>query len=223
MLRLLTTTLACAALCILTAAPSAAAKPKKERLVNAVFRTQPDAKGFNYTCDQNGRVNSNYGWIYSGININRSGLSVQQRLMRPDGSEYVLKGRIHSFNVTRRMKVDRKNGGVRMVEMIHNSSTSPQVAQVIIYAQLNYRFQRVLTNLGRVASGQLQQKEIGIVGLLQGVQGAALYHLCSATSRVRPTITVQNNQQLQFHFSLQRSTGRSPALSRERPRRLRGW
>ncbi len=204
--------LAALLLCVYLPAASAAPKGKQERLVNARFRSQPDSKGFNYTCDQNGRVNSNYGWLFSGVNINRSSLSVQQRLMRPDGSEYVLKGRVNNFNVTRRMKVDRKNGGVRMVETIHNGSTSPQVAQIIIYAQLNYRYQRVLTNTGRAAAGQLQKKEVGVVGMLQGVQGAALYHLCSATGRVRPTIMVKNNQQLQFHFSLQIPAGATMSI-----------
>lgn len=200
-------------LCLLVLAwqaPNATAKD--ERLVQANFRTQPDAKGFNYTADQHGRMNSNYGWLYSGFQINRAGLSVQQRMMTPDGSEYVLKGRIHTFNVTRRMKIDRKVGGVRMVEILQNTSNTPQAAQLILYAQLNYRYQRVLTNTGRNASGTLQKKEFGIVGLLQGVQGAALYHVSSPTSRVKPSVVVQNNQQIQFHFNLQVPAGATVAI-----------
>ena len=188
------------------------AAAKDERLVQANFRSQPDAKGFNYTADAHGRVQSNYGWLFSGFQLNQSGMNVQQRLMTPDGSEYVLKGRVQAFNVTRRMKIDRKYGGVRMVEILENTSGSPQNAQFIIYAQLNYRYQQVLTNTGRAANGQLQKKEMGIVGMLQGVQGAALYHLCGSSSRVRPTIMVQNNQQLQFHFNLQVPAGATVAI-----------
>ena len=203
--------LACLLLLALPCLPQAA-EAKDERLVQANFRSQPDAKGFNYTPDAHGRVNSNYGWLYSGFNLNRSGLGVQQRLMTPDGSEYVLKGRIHTFNVTRRMKVDRKIGGVRMVEIIQNTSNTPQAAQIILYAQLNYRYQRVLTNTGRAASGPLQKKELGVVGMLQGVQGAALYHVCSGSSRLKPSVVVQNNQQIQFHFNIQVPAGATIAI-----------
>ncbi|MDJ0520790.1 MAG: hypothetical protein QNJ90_01810 [Planctomycetota bacterium] len=193
--------LALASLALLGTGPDAAAA---EKLVPANYRAQNDVHGMAYTCDQHGRVQSQYGWLYSGFTINRSGLNVQRRLMKPGGGEYVLEGRIGAIEVQRRFKVDRKLGGVRVVEVLRNTSAQPVQASVIVFAQLNSRYQRVVTNTGRAVSGVLQKKESGVAGLMRSpVQGAALYYLCSASSRVKPSVLNSNNHQLQFHYNLQ--------------------
>ncbi len=192
------------ALGLLAAGGPAAAGPN-EKLVPASYRALADSTGFAYTCDTYGRVQTQYGWLYSGFTINRKGLTAQRRLMTPSGNEYVLEGRIGTIEVQRRFKIDRKQAGVRVVEMLTNTSAQPVQVALIIYGQLNYRYQSVVTNKGRSAAGALQKKESGVAGLLTNpIRGATIYQLCGSSSRVKPSVVVtNNNQQLQFHYNVQ--------------------
>ncbi len=197
---LIAAALAVLALLLVTAPLSHAA----EKLVPARWQAKSDMHGFRYTPDMHGRVQTQYGYLYSGFTLNRAGLGVQSQLMRADGSEYVVRGRIGHLEVERRFRVDRKTSGVRVVESLRNTSSTPQQAALVIYAQLNYRYQSVVTNLGRVAGATLQKKETGVAGLMATpVRGLVVYQLCGSNSRVKPRIVANNNQTLQFHFNVQ--------------------
>jgi len=191
--------LACALLA-LAARPAGA----EEKLVPAQWRPLTDVHGVVYTCDMHGRVQTQYGWLYSGYQINGSGMNIQRQMMTPAGDEYVIEGQTGVLQVQRRFKVDGKIGGVRIVEVLTNTSNAAVGAAVIVWAQLNYRYQAVVSNRGRPVAGSLEKRESGVAGLLTApVRGAIVYQLCSAKSAVKPTVVNQNNQSLQFHYGVQ--------------------
>ena len=175
-----------------------------EQWVQARWQSRSDKTGFPFTPDMHGRVQAQFGYLYSGYTFNNSGMSIQKQQMKPDGSEYQIEGRAGNLVVKRRFRIDPKIAGVRVLEVVHNPGKTALSTTLVVYTQHHWRSQKVVTDTGRNANGALTKGEGGVICQMQGpMQALICYQLCGPRSKVKPTIVNQNNQNLQFHYNFQ--------------------
>ena len=191
---------------------------RQQRLVPATFNYKTDSQGFRWDI-------KNYGQIGSGTNssfdnaetltVNRSSFRPSQPMMTPDGSEYILTGRVSNLEVTRRIKVDLKAGAVRYVEVLRNPGSKPVTATLMLRTQLpRGPCQALITDTGAPVGISLGKKDGGVVALGRPGSGQLnlMFHLAGARSKIKPTIQSQSNQQFMFTYTVKVEAGKTASI-----------
>jgi len=205
-----------AAACLLLAAacgtlgsPALAARRRVQQLVPATFVNKVDALGFNWDINhQTGQVNRGTNYCFNGaqvLQVNGRNFSSNQPKMTADGSEYVLTSTsVPGLEVTRRIRLDAKAGAVRYVDSFKNTGASAVNVSVTLRTQMGSQCQAVVSDLGTPNPTSLGKKGCGIFVIQrpQYNRPSLLLYLASARSKLKPTISNQNNYTFQSMYNL---------------------
>lgn len=190
--------LALGALLLASAAPLAA----KEKLVPANFQSQNDGLGQDWSVDQRGTLQVNRVGQVMQLQVNGVHFSSTSQLMTADGREYVLEGACGNLQVTRRVRVQEKLAGCRVVDVIRNPGAQAMTVTVNQTARMNMMPGRPLTSdQGQALSASLGKKDRGLY-----VESAAnvtvFFGLAGRGSKVRPSFTQRHNYELIFSYQV---------------------
>ncbi|MGE0713748.1 MAG: hypothetical protein AB7N76_14070 [Planctomycetota bacterium] len=183
-------------LCLLLAG---AAQAKDEKLVPAQFQSKNDSLGERWDVDSRGNlqvmsVGQVHQLLVNGVNFNS-----EQRLMTADGAEYVFKGKCGNLVTTRRVKVQDKFAGVRMVDIVENPGSSPLEVTFTEISRINMMPNPTVSDQGTPVNQNLGKKDSGIV-VQTAAQVTLLYGLVGRGGKSSPTISKQHNYELRFDY-----------------------
>lgn len=186
-------------------------------LVPAQFDFSP---GSPWNVQADGSLGSDgSGWFerVAYLQLNNSSVSLRQRMMTADRSQYVLSGGAQNVQITRHVRFERQQGTVRYIEQIQNPGPADVTLQVRLMTMLRRPLGWMMTDggtaMGNPASGgnpfggnltatSLGDKDSGLVITAAGSQQLALvFFLASPRSAIRPRVEIQSNQ-LSFQYTL---------------------
>ena len=173
-----------------------AEQPEQEELVQARFETKQDALGLRWDFNVYGMVGDGTNDCFDNgleLRVNGSMFQGQQQLMTGDATEYVLRQKIGSLNVTRRMKLMSERSVVRYVEIIENTDNAPAQVNVEVRSRLGGNCSQVLTSSGQPFAGTLDKKDVGIIAVQTNTRPSVMFLVCGRRSKCRPTIQNQGN------------------------------
>ena len=209
------------ALVLAGATPGPAQKPATgPALVTANYSPITDSLGFVWDVGQYGNIGGNGTNNYSSgfvLQIQGNQFSAQQGMMTPDGTEYFLSNTMNnSIAVTRRIKIDVKNGTCRFVETLRNIGPAAASFPMTLQTSYNNRMQSTLTDTGTaVTNNQFGPKDSALISLPMANQGqspkpcAMLWMVASADGKVRPTIQNASNSRLTVSYPVTLAPGAS--------------
>ncbi len=206
----------CSAAIVLAAAGTGTAS-SGTGLVPAQLQEKTDSQGFRWDVERTGKINSGTNYVYSGamwLQVNGNTFQSQQQMMKSDGSEYVFTSVANNnIEVTRRVKVDTRECGVRYVESFKNTGSSAATVAFSIGLQLNSRAQNVVTSSG-TAGSVLGPKDVGIAIFPRQGNNYPATFLClaRAKSKIKPAVTNQSNYSFSFQYSLPVPAGKTVSV-----------
>jgi hypothetical protein len=209
-------TLATAA-CALVASGASARSGGQGQLIPANWSAKTDALGFRWDINQSGQVNDGLSDCFDGgmrLTVNGQQFNATQPQMTSDGKEFVLSAKIQGLMVTRRIKVNSTASATRYVEVIKNNGRASVSVTVAIMSNLGGSCQTVLTSSGTPSTNVLGPKDTGMVAVQQFGQSrpSVVWNLSGTTSRVKPSISVQNRRMFLFTFPLTIPAGKTAAI-----------
>jgi len=205
-------------LVVLLLSGSGFAAQSAERLVPANFNPRMDALGCRWDIQSHGGVGNGTNHCFSSaalLQIRGNNFSASQRMMTADGKEFVLtRSNWYGLNVTRRVKVDTKLGSARFLDIFHNPGTAPINTSATLHYNMNNQCQAFLTDKGTPTVGLLGKKESGIVAIHRpgNSRPSGLFLFASPSSKLRPSIQIQNNYYMNVVFPLSIPAGKTVSL-----------
>jgi hypothetical protein len=170
--------------------------------------------GVSWAPDLAGRVRIPWCWALSGTQYTEQQLAVAQQQVRRDGSEFVLDGRAGAFVVQRRLRVDAREGGLRIVEIVGNPTAQELPLTLTFWSHFDAGLGSVTTDLGRPVGAELGERESGLVAGVTTPAPSSLYLWLSLPgSASRPQIAQHNNQVLQVTYVLRIPAGGKIAVA----------
>jgi len=189
-----------------------------EKLVPAIYRQETDDDGNEWNFQQNGVLGRTTDSLISGahlLQINNNQFYNYQPLMTEDGVEYVLDNKQQNIgiDIVRRVQLVKKDGVVRYLEIFKNSSPTVSNLAVELRSNLGGRFKEFYSDRGRRNPTTLEEKESGLV-IIPKNKGpkAVIYTLASPKGSLKPTITHQNEYQLNAQFQVTIPPGQTVVL-----------
>lgn len=201
--------------------------PQPVSLPPANFNQQTDSLGFRWDVNQYGMINDGTNDAFDGglsLRIGNTQFQSTQPLMAPANNEYVLNGRLGTFQVTRRVKIDRKRSFARYVESFTNPSSATQTINFKIYTDLGTTPQSWATNTGRLPAGTLSKKENVVICYQQpnSSRPSVVMYFGNARSKFKPTVS-KSGDDVSVNVSLQVGAGKTVSfLHAVAQRRLQG-
>ncbi len=128
-----------------------------EKLIPASFSHQNDALSFRWDISTNGTISDGTNDCFDSgfmlrVRTKQSGLFQFQggySMMTPDGSEKVLTQDVHNLKVTRRLKLFKKEGIMRYVEIVKNKSNTDLDVVLQIYTNVGGSAQKITLSEGK--------------------------------------------------------------------------
>jgi len=195
---------------LLLAPPARAA----EDLVPGAVQARTDALGVSWAPDLAGRIRVPWCWALSGTQYSEAPLSVAQQQVRRDGSEFVLDGQAGAFAVQRRLRVDTREGGMRVVEVIKNPTAQELPLALTFWSHFDSGLGSVTTDQGRPVGSELGERDTGLVASVSSpTPSALLLWLSLPGSAARPQIAQHNNQVLQVTYTMRVPAGGKVAVA----------
>lgn len=189
-----------------------------EKLVPGVFRPLTDDRGATWNLQQNGVIGRAKNGLASGalvLQVNNMQFYNYQPLMTPDGLEFVLDNNQANLGlqVTRRIRLDKRDGGLRYLELLGNPGPAAVTATVELRSNLGGRFAAFHTDRGRQDVSSLEKRETGVlvVPKTAGMRGL-IFTMASPKSTLKPVITHQNEYQFNFAYQVTIPAGQTVAL-----------
>jgi len=193
----------------------------------ANFNQQTDSMGFRWDVNQYGMINDGSNDAFDGglsLRIGNTQFQSTQRLMAAANNEFVLNGRLGTFQVTRRVKIDRQRSFARYIESFTNPGSTTQTINFKIYTDLGTTPQSWATNTGRLPAGVLTKKENSIACYQQpnSSRPSVVMYFGNARSKVKPTVS-KSGDDVSVNVSLQVGPGKTVSyLHAVAQRRLAG-
>ncbi len=186
-------------------------------LAPASFNQIMDAQGFRWDLNQQGIVMDGTNDCFDHaciLNVNGQDFNGGQNFMDPKTGQYILSQSVGNVDVTRHIWVDTKQAAVRYVDSFHNKSRSDQTLNVMIRNSLGGSCQMVMNDQGGQFTGALGKKDGGIFAIQhQGNSRPSVFWLlCSPGSKVKPTVSIQNNYEFRFTYSLKARAGQTVSI-----------
>ncbi len=189
-----------------------------EKLVPGIFQQLSDDFGNEWNIQQNGVLGRTTNSLMSGglvLQIANNQFYNYQPFMTEDGLEFVLDNNQQNIGleITRRIRLVEDDGLVRYLEIITNPTATTATSIVELRSNLGARFTGFYSDRGRRNPATLEKREEGIVVLPKTKgQKALAFGLGSAKAGLKPTITHQNEYQLNFHFPITLAPGATTVL-----------
>lgn len=207
-------------LCALVASrPAMTATAAPQRLVPAVNPGQKtDSLGFRW------QLEPSYGNMRYGTNncfrclnrlmINGNNFCAQQQQMTADGSEYILSGNVSGIDVTRRVRLDLKDGVVRYADIFRNGTHQKTTLSVALYTELGRNCQSLVSDRGAPVTGGLGKDDGGLVTVHQPGSGcpAVLWWLADPKSKAKPSLNNNSSYDFSLTYVLEIEAGKTAAL-----------
>lgn len=187
-------------------------------LVNANYSPITDSLGFVWDVGQYGHIGGNGMNNYSGgfvLQIQGNQFSAQQAMMTPDGTEFFLTNTMNNIEVSRRIKIDAKNGTCRYIETLRNIGPAVASFPMSLITSYNNRMQSTVTDSGAVLTTKFDPKDSTIISLPMANQGqqpkpcAMLWMVASPDGKVRPTVQNSSNSRLTVNYPVSLAPGAS--------------
>ena len=187
-------------------------------LVPANYTPITDSLGFVWDVGPYGGIGGNGANNYSSgfvLQIQGNQFSAQQAMMTADGTEFFLSNTMNTIEVTRRIKIDAKNGTCRFIETLRN--TGPAVASFPMTIQTNYnnRMQSTVSDSGAAVTTKFDPKDSTIISVPMPNQGqtpkpcAMLWMVASPDGKVRPTVNNYSNSRITLNYPVSLAPGAS--------------
>ncbi|MGB2820263.1 MAG: hypothetical protein WBF17_04735, partial [Phycisphaerae bacterium] len=184
-----------------TGAAAAASGPKglhiaQRQPVNFTY-TINDGAGFRWDIQYYGTIGQGTNYAYSGglyLQINGSSVhSNGKGWMSPDGDEVEIGPYVrNSVRVYRRVKVYKDRGLARWLDIYENTSSQDVTLNVRVYSNTNWSIGSQTYSTGKAT---FTNNDFAFVTQSQGGNAPALLHyVCGRKSKLRPTVSIQNNQ-----------------------------
>ena len=180
-------------------------------LVPAALGLRTDKKGNSWNFQQGGtlgRIGSSMMNTGLALYIDNRQFYPQQPLMTKDGKEFILPARsganLSGLAVTRRVRLDDKQGVVRYLEIFHNPTAQTVSASVELRTNFSGNYQAYVTDAGKSSKTVLGAKETGIVvsPAATNQRHAFVFGLRSPQSQLRPTLASQSRYVVSTHFQI---------------------
>jgi len=185
------------------AGPSASVKNSKSglhipqgRSVNFTY-TMNDGTGFRWDIQYYGTIGQGTNYAYSGglyLQINGSSVHSNGRgWINAKGDEVEIGPfNRNNVNVYRRIKVYKDRGLARWLDIFENPTGNAISLKVRVYSNTNWTIGNQRFSSGK---GQFTDKDFAFVTQTQGGNAPAVMHyVCGERSKLRPTVSIQNNQ-----------------------------
>ncbi|MFP4026630.1 MAG: hypothetical protein ACLFWL_02450 [Candidatus Brocadiia bacterium] len=177
----------------------------QKKLVPARFSVETDDLGFRWDLN-------NYGMVSDGSNdcfdnglelrVNNTLFQAQKAQMTKDEQEYFLTQQVGDLKVLRRLRLLKKRGAVRYIEIIQNPTGSQKTAQIQIRTRLGDEATSVYTSGGKAFSGELSKQDIGLVAVPQPPHPSVMFLIVGRHSRNRPQIMTHDKRRFYFSYDL---------------------
>lgn len=173
-----------------------------EQLVPSSWNPRLDPGGFNWDIEQRGALaDGNNDCVDGGLVLLVNGQEFYNQQGQPmataDGSELVQTGAVGTLEVTRRCRIDETEPGARFVDVFHNPTGQAQSVQVQIMTQFGGQFLTPVSESGAGGDSALLcvQHPTG--------RPSMLFVVADPKSKIKPTITNNQNYQVYFNFQLE--------------------
>lgn len=159
--------------------------------------TLTDGAGYRWDIQYYGTIGQGTNYAYSGglyCQINGSNIHSNGRgWASADGDEVEIGPYSRSnLRVYRRIKVYKDQGLARWLDIFENPSSSPVTVSVNVYSNTNWTVGNRAFSSGK---GSFTDKDYAFVTQTQGGNAPAVWHyVCGRKSKLRPTVSIQNNQ-----------------------------
>ncbi len=189
-----------------------------EELVPGTYTPVTDASGTVWTVKQNGILGKGADGLITGgmvLMVNNVQFYTAKPMMSVDTGALVLENTQVSIpvDVTRRVRVQSKEGFVRFLDTFSNPSAFPTVLQIELRSNLGGRFTGVYTDRGRKVAGALEKRETGVIAIPKNAgQKAVLITASTSRATLKPTIGIQNDFQLSLLYKLEIPAGGEVSL-----------
>ena len=205
---------------IISAALCGAAMCQQSGLVPANPQPRTDKQGNEWYVEQNGQLSRHSGGnsILSGamtLILGTEQFYCNQPMATPDGKELVLMGSqpMQGLQVTRNIRFLEKEGGMRYLEMITNSTGNDITTNLELRNNFSGQVKGFLTNTARPVKGGLEKDETSVLALPGTANyNTYLFTVCGPRSGIKPRVTTQTQYQLSFFFNITVPAGKTIAL-----------
>lgn len=203
---------------IVAFAPRSKASAAPVAMVPAQYNNErQDANGFGWQISPNGLNSDNRGCIShaAALHIGGSQAHFQQGQMSPDGLLFQQSGvKMMNLDISRRVRFDFANSNVQFVDSFSNKTNSPISVSVTISARLGNPAQAVVSDQARpLGGGSLGAQDSGLLAVAQNNgMPSAMFYFGTPKARVRPTVNVQNNYQLNANYSISVGAGKTVSI-----------
>lgn len=194
-----------------------AAPDKKEVLVPANLNAQNDTKGFRWDLSRQGYINNGTNYCFNRamvLSVNGSEFYPRGTPMMTKQGEFVFSSKVGGIEITRRVKIDKKQGATRFVEVFKNTGRRKVTVTIRHYTRLSRTAQTVVSNTGRAMFGApLDKKEYAVLAFQRYRYPSVLFQLSSLHGRVKPSIQVQSNRTIHFDYVLEIGPNKSSGIA----------
>jgi len=177
-----------------------------EKLINANFNPITDGLGYRWDFNQHGYIQSGTnGCVSSAGTLYVSGNQFCSRrpMMTADGSEFVLSQNMSGIDVTRRIRVDRKRGAARFLDVFRNPTGQARHVSIKYKMRVGSNWQQAVTNTGSPFAGVLGKKDFGVLAISSSSsRPSALFLIASPRSKIKPSMQVSGNRYIYLNYSL---------------------
>lgn len=179
-----------------------------------------DTLGHGWEVVQNGCLGADSQGCFQQalmLTVNNMQLNFNKQLMTPDGGEYVFSGAtvnmVQGLEVTRRIKIDFKQGYALFLESFRSTGKSPVGVNFNLHTRMSGQCASIITDQRSNIGGALGPKDNGFVCLPQqpGMITPAFY-LGNPKAKVRPSIQNQANFNLNVHYTLTVPAGKTVSV-----------
>lgn len=202
----------------LVAITAAVAAPNSERLIPATFMERQDSNGFAWNITQNGGLaNDSRGCFQYALfpMVNGVQFNYSQQQMTADSSVFVLSGARtqQGLEASRRISVDLKHGILQYIDTFRNTTAAPASTTIMVPVRLGSQAVSVITDRGNPASGQLSDKDTGVLIMNQAHLPSPVFYLNGPKSKVRASFSaIHNNFQFNINYSLTIPPGKESSI-----------
>lgn len=200
---------------VLAPQPATSATPT---MVPAQYNQErQDTHGFGWQISPNGLNSDNRGCIShaAALHIGGSQAHFQQGQMTPDGLLFQQSGvKMMNLDVSRRVRFDFANSNAQFVDSFANKTNGPISVSVTISARLGNPAQIIISDQGKpLVGGSISTTDAGLLGVSQhNGMPSAMFYFGTPKSRVRPTVNIQNNYQINASYSISVGAGKTVSI-----------
>jgi len=177
-----------------------------EKLINANFNPITDSLGYRWDFNQHGYVQSGTNGCLSSagrLYVSGNQFSSSRPMMTADGGEFVLSQNMSGVDVTRRIRVDRKRGAARFLDVFRNPTGQARHVSIKYQMRVGSNWQQAVTNTSSPFAGVLGKKDFGVLAISSSSsRPSALFLIASPRSKTKPTVQVTSNRYIYLNYSL---------------------